>query len=173
MSTQYRNLAIILTILLITVVSIVKLQNRPIDDKKTTKSTKEIEFSDAKIIEVDIKEQKSISTADTIYKTSDTFVSHNIRFINRYKDILEAKQALQKGDDIDFYDDVEFKRVGGFSYRTSHALYNRKNDTLTINKRFEALRQEDSFFGESMVYYGKQNYIDAKRIDSILSLEKK
>ncbi len=173
MSTQYRNLAIILAILFVTVVSIVKLQNRPIDDKKTTKSTKEIEFNDAKIIEVDTKEQKSITTADTIYKTSDTFVSHNIRFINRFKDILEAKEALQKGDDMEFYRNVRFKRAGGFRYHTNKALYNRQNDILTINAHFKALRQEDSFFGESMVYYGNQHYIDAKRIDSVLSLEKK
>ncbi|KIM13259.1 MAG: hypothetical protein KU38_00950 [Sulfurovum sp. FS08-3] len=173
MSTQYRNLAIIVTILFVTVVSIVKLHNRPMDDKKTTKSIKEIEFNDAKIIEVDTKEQKSTTTADTIYKTRDTFVLHTIRFINRFQDILEAKEALQKGDAIDFYHDVEFKRTGGFSYHTSHALYNSKNDTLTITKHFKALRQGDSFLGESMVYYGNQNYIDAKRIDSVLSLEKK
>ncbi|MBN2825692.1 MAG: hypothetical protein JXQ76_10225, partial [Campylobacterales bacterium] len=140
MRAEYKRLVIAIAIVFAAVLSIVKLQNTPINGKKTVKSVKEIEFSGAKIVEVDTKKQKSITLAHTIYKTKDTFVSHGIHFVNSFKDILEAKKAVQKGEEIYFYNDVKFRRNSGFTYYTNRAIYNRHEDILSINERFKALR---------------------------------
>jgi hypothetical protein len=173
MRRNTKHIILVLFIFFASVASIIKLQQSHLEHRSNKKSLKEIEFSHAKIVEVDQEKVKSITDADTMYKTKDQFVMFGVAFSNSFDDRLFSHKAIQKATNIHFYKDVRFKRHSGFTYYTNHAVYNRKSEILLIKERFKAIRDSDSFYGHSMVYYTNQGYIDAKRVDSILSLEQK
>lgn len=173
MNQDHKRILIVIVIVLMTILSILKLQDNTYSKSKAQKSTKEIEFNHAQIIEVDQNKIKSVTHAKNIYKTKNDFVMFGVDFKNSYKDRLKSKKAIQKGKNIYFYKDVVFARYSGFTYYTSYAIYNRITEILTINKRFKAVRENDTFYGNSMIYHSNGGYIDAQKVDSILSLEKK
>jgi|GEM_PF-1170424 len=173
MRENFKAIVIVSLIIIATVASIVKLQTTTLKSTKTVKSEKEVEFTHAKIIEVDSTQIKSITDAKSIYKTKESFILTDIVFQNSFSDLLSANKAIQKGKELHFYQDVTFKRRNGFQYFTNHAIYDQVDEKLIINERFKSIRQEDTFLGKSMVYYAKRDYVDAKQVDSILSLEEK
>jgi len=173
MQPQYRHLLIVSFIIVATVASIVQLQKGSLKSKANIKSKKEIEFRGAKIVEVDEQRVKSTTHAKRIYKTKERFVLFDVAFQNDYQDFLSSQKAIYRGIEIYFYQDVKFRSYNGFTYYTNQAVYNRGEDTLKINERFKAVRDQDIFYGKSMVYYSNRGYIDANRVDSILSLENK
>jgi len=173
MSQDRKRIILVVAIIVITIVSIYQLQHNTVHKSKNLKSSKEVEFSDAKIVEVNRDQIKSITHAKRIYKTKKELLMFGVKFENSFKDILTSHKAIQKAKEIHFYKDVKFLRNSGFTYYTNRAIYNQKSEVLTITTQFKAVRDKDTFYGKSMVYYSDGGYIDAKKVDSILLLEQK
>ncbi len=172
MKPQRRTKSIlsVLIIVIALVLSIYQLKNSSKVDLKP-KVLKEVEFTNSKIIEVDANSILNTTYSSILYRVKESSTMRDMRFSNSSILLLKSRKAIDRGDKVYLYDNVEFHRDIGFIYYTNEAIYYRKSEILNIDNRFKAIRGDDIFFGSKMEYDTKIGAITAKDTDSIFILK--
>jgi len=142
----------ILTIAIIGIITgslMLKLRNTPVSTKVFTK---EVEFTNTTLIEVDTDNMKSRAYATFGVKDKDVLTLNNIVYLGDKIESLSANKARLKGDFLHLDGNVVLQEKGGYKYETQHAIYNKKTEILNITSPFTGVRGHNRIEGESMEY---------------------
>lgn len=130
--------------------------------------SKELTFTDTRLIEVDTKnilslahsrygeaEEKALTLSDIVYHTDRM-------------NLLRAQKGRYQGDYLYLEGNVTLNQKEGFDYRAQKATYNKKRQILTIDSLFEAQLDENTISGENLVYDVKKKKSTAYKIKAVL-----
>ena len=126
-----------------------KLRNTPVP---TQVSTKEIEFINTTLIEVDTENMKSRAYATHGVRDQGVLTLDNIVYLGDHIESLSANKARLKGDFLHLDGDVVLQEKDGYKYETQNAIYNKKTGILNITSHFTGVRGQNFVQGESMAY---------------------
>ena len=146
------KLELILTIAIIGIISgslMLKLRNTPVPTKVFTK---EVEFTNTTLIEVDTENMKSRAYTTYGVRDKDVLTLDNIVYLGDKIASLSANKARLKGDFLHLDGDVVLQEKGGYKYETQHAIYNKETEILNITSPFTGVRGQNMIKGESMEY---------------------
>ena len=146
------KLELILTIAIIGIISgalMLKLRNIPVP---TQVFTKEVEFTNTTLIEVDTENMKSRVYTTYGVRDKDVLTLDNIVYLGDTIESLSANKARLKGDFLHLDGNVVLQEKGGYKYETQHAIYNKKTEILNITSPFTGVRGQNMIKGESMEY---------------------
>jgi lipopolysaccharide export system protein LptA len=146
------KLELILTIAIIGIISgalMLKLRNTPVP---TQVFTKEVEFTNTILIEVDTENMKSRVYTTYGVRDKDVLTLDNIVYLGDTIESLSANKARLKGDFLHLDGNVVLQEKGGYKYETQHAIYNKKTEILNITSPFTGVRGQNMIKGESMEY---------------------
>ena len=126
-----------------------KLRNSPV---ATTVLTKEVEFTNTTLIEVDTDDMKSRAYATHGIRDQGVLTLDNLLYLGDSIESLSANKARFKGDFLHLDGNVVLQEKGGYRYETQHAIYNKKTEILNITSPFIGVRGQNIVQGESMEY---------------------
>ena len=146
------KLEYILTIVIIGILLgsyIVKIQNKPIPTKVFTK---EVEFTNTTLIEVDTENIKSRVYATYGVRDNDVLTLDDPVYLSDKLESLSANKARFKGDFLYLEGNVVLQEKDGYKYETEYAVYNKKTEILHITSHFTGVKGQNIIEGESMEY---------------------
>jgi len=137
-------------------------------DTKTEAFTKEMEFTNTTLIEVDTR--KVISNSYGTYGVRDKgiFTLKNLIYSTDTIESLVAKQGRFKGEILYLDGSVVLKEKEGYTYKTEHANYNQKTDILNITAPFVGIRDKNIIKGNTLRYDTRKKEAFGTKIDSVL-----
>ena len=142
-------------VLIITIIGIItgslmlKIRNAPVQTKVFTK---EVEFTDTILIEVDTENMKSRAYTTHGVRDQGVLTLDDIVYLGDTIESLSANKARLKGDFLHLDGEVVLQERGGYKYETQHAIYNKKTGILNITSPFTGVRGQNIVQGESMEY---------------------
>jgi len=140
---------------------------------KTEAFTKELEFTDTTLIEVDT--QKVLSNSYGTYGVRDrgVFTLNDLVYSTDTIESLVAKKGKFKGEILYLDGAVVLKEKGGYTYKTEHANYSQKTDILNITAPFVGVRDKNIIKGNTLRYDTRKKEAFGTKIDSVLYTTKK
>lgn len=137
-------------------------------DTKTEAFTKELEFTNTMLIEVDT--QKVLSNSYGTYGVRDkgVFTLNDLVYSTDTIESLVAKQGRFKGEILYLDGSVVLKEKGGYTYKTEHANYSQKTDILKITAPFVGTRDKNIIKGNTLRYDTRKKEAFGTKIDSVL-----
>jgi lipopolysaccharide export system protein LptA len=126
-----------------------KLRNAPVT---TTVLTKEVEFTNTTLIEVDTDDMKSRAYATYGLRDKGILTLDNIKYLGDNIESLSANKGTFEGDFLHLDGNVVLQEKGGYKYETQHAIYNKKTEILNITSPFTGVRGQNVIEGESLEY---------------------
>jgi lipopolysaccharide export system protein LptA len=126
-----------------------KLRNAPVP---TTVLTKEVEFTNTTLIEVDTDDMKSRAYATYGLRDKGILTLDNIKYLGDNIESLSANKGTFEGDFLHLDGNVVLQEKGGYKYETQHAIYNKKTEILNITSPFTGVRGQNVIEGESLEY---------------------
>jgi len=140
---------------------------------KTEAFTKELEFTDTTLIEVDT--QKVLSNSYGTYGVRDrgVFTLNDLVYSTDTIESLVAKKGKFKGEILYLDGAVVLKEKGGYTYKTEHANYSQKTDILNITAPFVGVRDKNIMKGNTLRYDTRKKEAFGTKIDSVLYTTKK
>lgn len=146
------KLEYILTIAIIGIISgslMLKLRNTPV---KTKVFTKEVEFTNTTLIEVDTDNIKSRVYATYGVRDKGVLTLNDTVYLSDKIESLSADKARFKDDFLYLDGNVVLREKDGYKYKTEHAVYNNKTEILHITSPFTGVKGQNIIEGESMEY---------------------
>lgn len=126
-----------------------KLRNAPV---ATQVLTKEVEFTNTTLIEVDTDDMKSRAYTTHGVRDKGILTLDNIIYLGENIESLSANKGTFEGDILHLDGDVVMQERGGYKYETQHAIYNKKTELLNITSPFIGVRGQNVVEGESLEY---------------------
>lgn len=126
-----------------------KLRNAPV---VTQVLTKEVEFTNTILIEVDTDDMKSRAYTTHGVRDKGILTLDNIIYLGENIESLSANKGTFEGDILHLDGDVVMQERGGYKYETQHAIYNKKTELLNITSPFIGVRGQNVVEGESLEY---------------------
>lgn len=114
--------------------------------------TKELEFTDTTLIEVDTDMMKSRTFATYGVRDKDIWTLDNLVYASGSIESLYANKGTYHGDVLHLDGDVVMQEKGGYRYETQHAIYNQKTEILNITAPFTGVKDKNSISGKSLEY---------------------
>ncbi len=161
------KLEYILTIVIIGIIAgalMLKLQNAPVASKAFTK---ELEFTDTTLTEVDTDTMNSRIFGTYGVRDKGVLQVENIRYFDDNIELLSADKGKLEGDILQLDGHVIMEEKGGYTYKTEHAVYNKKSEILNITAPFTGTRGQNIIKGKSMEYDTRQKKATGKTVDTI------
>ncbi len=161
------RLEYVLTIAIIGIISgalMLKLRDTLVTSKAFTK---EIEFTDTTLTEVDTETMKSRIYGTYGVRDKGVLSVENIRYVDDKIEPLSADQGKIKGDILRLDGHVVMQEKDGYTYKTEHAIYNKKSEILTITSPFTATKGENIIKGKSLVYDARQKKATGKAVGTV------
>jgi len=146
------KLEFLLTIAIIGIISgslMLKLHNTPVSSKVFTK---EFDFIDTTLIEVDTGNMKSRVYATYGVRDKGILTLDNLVYHSDAIEFLSANKGKYNDDMLYLDGDVVMQEKGGYKYKTQHAIYNQKTEILNITSPFTGVKGKNTLHGESLVY---------------------
>jgi hypothetical protein len=136
-------------------------------DTKSEVFTKELEFTNTMLIEVNTL--KAISRSYGTYGLRDrgVFTLENLRYSTDTIESLVADRGKFKGDILYLDGAVVLKEKEGYTYKTEHANYNQKSNILNITAPFVGTRDRNIINGNTLRYNTRKKEVFATKIDSV------
>ncbi|MDM5270619.1 LPS export ABC transporter periplasmic protein LptC [Sulfurovum sp. zt1-1] len=141
--------------------------------RQKNESTKQLAFSDTRLIEVDT--QKILGLAHSRYGVYEnkTLILSDIIYHTDTVNLLQAQKGIYKGDYLFLEGNVTLNQKNGFDYTAQKAAYNQKSEVLSIESPFEAHMNKNIISGINLVYNMKEKKITAQKIKAVVfTLEK-
>jgi LPS export ABC transporter protein LptC len=146
------KLEYILTIAIVGIIAgslMLKLRNTPAPTKV---STKEVEFTDTTLIEVDTDNIKSRVYATYGVRDKGVLTLDDVVYLSDKVESLSSNKAKFNGNLLYLDGNVILREKDGYTYKTEHAVYNKKTEILHITSPFTGVKGQNTIEGESMEY---------------------
>jgi hypothetical protein len=137
-------------------------------DTKSEVFTKELEFTNTMLIEVNTL--KSISSSYGTYgvREGGVFTMENLHYSTDTIESLVANRGKFKGNILYLDGAVVLKEKEGYTYKTEHANYNQQNDILNITAPFVGTRDRNIIKGNTLRYDTRKKEVLGTKINSVL-----
>jgi len=114
--------------------------------------TKEAEFTDTTLIEVDTEHMKNRIYATYGIIDNGVLTLDNVVFQDGNLQSVYGNESRLEGDMLYLDGDVVLQEKGGYRYETQHAVYNKKTEILNITAPFIGVKDKNVVKGESLEY---------------------
>ncbi|GIT98013.1 LPS export ABC transporter periplasmic protein LptC [Sulfurovum sp. TSL1] len=161
------KLEYILTIAIIGIIStalMLRLQNASVPGKVFTK---ELEFTDTTLTEVDTDTMKSRIFGTYGARDKGVLKVENIRYFDNNIKSLSADKGKLEGDMLRLDGHVVMQEHTGYRYETEHAIYNKKSEILHITAPFTGIRGQNIIKGKSLEYDARQKKATGQTVDTV------
>lgn len=132
-----------------------------------TSFTKEAEFTDTTLIEVDTADMRNRMYGTYGVIDKGVLTLHNLRYQGNNVESILANKGRLDGDMLYLDGDVEIQEGSGYKYDTEHAIYNRETEILNITSPFIGVKGKNIIKGESMEYDTRQKKASGTTVDTI------
>jgi len=127
----------------------IKIRNAPPPEKGFTK---ELEFTDTTLIEVDTGDMKSRAFLTYGVRDRGILTMENLVYLSDNIDSLSANYGVYYGNKLYLDGNVILHEKGGYRYDTEHAIYDQKTEILHITAPFVGVKDQNFIKGESLEY---------------------
>jgi len=141
-----------------------KIDNAPVS---ATSFTKEAEFTDTTLIEVDTADMRNWMYGTYGVIDKGVLTLHNIRYNGNNIESILANRGRLDGEMLYLDGDVEIQDESGYKYDTQHAVYNRETQILNITSPFIGVKGQNTIKGKSMEYDMRQKKASGTTVDTI------
>jgi hypothetical protein len=124
------------------------------DDTSTKEQifTKEVEFTNTTLIEVDTAMMKSRAYAAYGVREKGVWTLDDLVYASDTIESLHANKGSYHDDMLYVDGDVVLQEKGGYKYETQHAIYNQKTEILNITAPFTGVKDKNIISGKSLEY---------------------
>lgn len=132
------------------------------------------ELKDFELYELNTSGLTTLMTGKSATKYKDKYIVQSINFTDNSQSKLmsvKADNGIYEEDNISLSGSIELFQEDGFTFKTEHAFYNRKNSILNIDTNYTARKKDDKFSGASLRYNNLLDKIESKNIYIIYQLE--
>lgn len=165
MGVRIEVVLFIIIALILALTPMIKVTNKSI---YTEISTKEMDFTDTTIIEVDINKTQGRSYSTHGVRDEGVLTLYNLVYHTDQIESLTADQGILKGDDVYLDYNIIVNQKQGYDYSADHAVYNQKTEILNITSPFAALMNDNVILGETLRYNLKTKEAFATRVDAVI-----
>jgi hypothetical protein len=138
-----------------------------------TVSTKELQFTDTTLTEVDTDTMQGRSYSTYGVRDKGILTLDNLVYRTDTIEFLLAKKGRLEGDMLYLDGDVVLQEKDGYKYETQHASYHQKTEILNIISPFTAQRAKNSMQGDKLQYDMRKKEAFGTKIDSVVYTSKK
>jgi hypothetical protein len=149
MAVKLEHILIISIIGIVLGAFMIKIRNAPPPVKGFTK---ELEFTDTTLIEVDTGDMQSRAYLTYGVRDRGILTMNNLIYMNANIESLSANNGVYYGDKLYLDGNVILHEKGGYRYDTEHAIYNQKTEILNITAPFVGVKGQSFIQGESLKY---------------------
>lgn len=163
-------------VLAVTIVGIVSgvlmLKLSSTSDKNKT-FTKELEFTDTTLIEVNTQKMQRRSYSTYGVRDNGILTLDNLVYHTDTIESLLANKGRFEGDMLYLDGDVVLQEKDGYTYETQHAIYDQKAEILNIIAPFTAHRDKNIMRGNTLRYDTRKKEAFGTTIDSVVYTSEK
>jgi len=162
------RIEIVLFIIIVAVLAItpmIKISNKSVSAEI---STKEMEFTDTTIIEVDINRTQGRAYSISGVRDAGVLTLQQLNYHTDKIKLLRADVGIFKGDNIYLDHNVIVNQKQGFDYSADHAVYNQKTEILNVTSPFAAYIHDNIIFGDTLEYDTNKKEAFATRIEATI-----
>lgn len=141
-----------------------ELEDTPVPSKTFTK---EAEFTNTALIEVDTKHMRNRVYATYGVIDKGVLTLDNIVFQDGNLQSVYANESRLEGDILYLDGDVVLQEKGGYRYETQHALYDKKTEILKITAPFVGVKNKNVIKGESLEYDMRAQKVYGTTVDTV------
>jgi len=149
MAVKLEHILIVSIVGIIIGAFVVKIRNAPPPVKGFTK---ELEFTDTTLIEVDTADMHSHAYLTYGVRDRGILTMENLVYTNDNIESLSANTGVYYGNKFYLDGNVILHEKGGYRYDTEHAIYDQKTEILHITAPFVGVKDQNFIKGESLEY---------------------
>ena len=167
------KLQFILIIVIVAIVSgafLIKVRNTL---PPTQVFSKELEFTDTTLIEVDTGDLKSRAYLTYGVRDKGILSSENIVYLSDTVEYLSAKNSVYYGDKLYLDGDVVLHEKDGYKYKTQHAIYDQKTEVLHITSPFVGVKGKNVIEGKTLEYDTRSKKASGKTVGTVFYIPDK
>ena len=149
MAIKLEHILIATIVVLISGVFMIKIRNAP---PAANPFTKELEFTDTTLIEVDTDDTQSRAYVTLGIRDRGILTIENLVYMSDDIESLSANNGIYYGNKLYLDGNVILHEKGGYKYETEHAIYDQKTEILNITAPFIGVKGLNMIQGESLEY---------------------
>ena len=164
MAIKLEHILIATIVVLISGVLMIKIRNAP---PPVQLSTKELEFTDTTLIEVDTNDMLSRAYVKRGIRDRGILSIEDLVYLSDNVDSLSANNGIYFEDKLYLDGDVILQEKGGYRYKTEHAIYNQKTEILSITAPFTGVKGPNKIQGESLEYNTREKKASGTTVGTV------
>jgi len=164
MAVKLEHVLIVTIVVLISGVFMIKIRNTP---PPVNTFTKELEFTDTTLIEVDTNDMQSRAYIAHGIRDRGILTLADIVYLSDNIESLSANNGIYYGNKLYLDGDVILQEKGGYRYKTEHAIYDQKTGILSITSPFTGVKGLNMIQGESLEYDTRQKKASGSTVGTI------
>ena len=164
MAIKLEHILIVTIVVLISGVFMVKISNTPPPKQVFTK---ELEFTDTTLIEVDTDDMQSRAYITRGIRDRGILTIEDLVYISDHIESLSANNGIYYGNKLYLDGDVILQEKGGYRYKTEHAIYDQKTEILSITSPFTGVKGLNMIQGESLEYNTRERKASGTTVGTV------
>ncbi len=165
MGLKLETLIIVVIVAILSGALMVKFSHKLSDEKPFTK---ELEFTNTTLIEVDTATMKGRSFGTYGVRDAGVLTLHNLKYHTKNIKLLRAKKGTYKGNKLYLDGNITVNQKEGFDYSAEHAVYDKKTKILNITSAFTGIMNQNVIHGYTLRYDVEKKVAFGKRIDAVI-----
>jgi hypothetical protein len=170
MGIKLEYLLTILTVGVLLVFLLIDVENT---QQQAKGSTKELEFKNTLLVEVDTDDVKSYTYSVYGERDRDVLKLDTVVYITPTIEFLVSKKGRFENHLLYLDGDVVLQEKDGYRYETQHAIYNETTKILNIISPFFGVEGNNTIEGASMVYDTQKKKGTSLTVDTVLEVSEK
>ena len=164
MAIKLEHVLIAIIVILVTGVFMIKIHNAP---PPVHAFTKELEFTNTTLIEVDTNDMQSRAYIEHGIRDRGILTLADIVYMSDNIESLSANNGIYYGNKLYLDGNVILQEKGGYRYKTEHAIYDQKTAILSITSPFTGEKGLNMIKGESLEYDTKQKKASGSTVGTV------
>jgi len=170
MGLKLEYILIFLVIVILAISSTIKLENKNIVNKT---STKEMEFTDTIFTEVNTKKIIGVAYGIKGVRDNGILTVKNFKYHNNSIKLLKSDEAIYKDNKIYLNFNIDFNKEDGVNCYSEHAVYDKSLKILDITSPFKYIDGKDVAYGNTMRYFSDRKEMFASQVNIMFYTKEK
>ena len=164
MAIKLAPILIATSVVLISGVLMIQIRNAP---PPVQVSTKELEFTDTTLIDVDTNDMQSRAYVKHGIRDRGILTIEDLVYLSDNVESLSANNGIYYEDKLYLDGDVILQEKGGYRYKTEHAIYDQKTEILSITAPFTGVKGLNKIQGESLEYNTREKKASGTTVGTV------
>lgn len=167
------KLEFIIVIAIISIFALVSMVN--LAHKKYNKEpfTKELEFTDTVLTEVDMHIMHGRAFGTYGVRNSGVLTLHQLQYYTKEMESIYANRGVFKDNKLYLNGNIILHNKEGFTYRAEDAVYNKNTKILDVTSNFIGKMHQNVVKGNTLRYDMKNDVVLGKQIEAVVYTVKK